>query len=202
MQRTLPFPHLQIPDEHVELLRLANAGAFPDKRFFFYPFKGRFLKAHALPAGYDLQTIAQPCWCGDGIYRGIEDTLPEHRWTTCFRCQGTRIYDTKKVVLQRWLLQDHVFHTVTDLPPHRLSFVSTISGLVQHEPVAPKVAASAYLRLLWHYDRDAWLEALERPFRRWFYHHWSLLHWKLTHYLRNLRRSLLQDSAQADDLPF
>lgn len=91
----LLFRHLQVPAKHLEWFRLANAGDYNDRKTWFYPFKSRFLYTHALPDGFDVQVIVRKCYCGDGIFRGIDRDRPRCFWEMCHRCNGSGIHDKK-----------------------------------------------------------------------------------------------------------
>ncbi len=136
MQPILPFPHLKVPSRVASWLALANAGEYPNKKFWFYPFKTRFLKAHGISDGLDLQVITVKCWCGDGIFRGRDDMgqLPEHLWETCHKCSGTGIY----------------MAYVAGRDVYKQKF----EGLIQHEPVDGKAATRAMERLLLRYEPE------------------------------------------------
>lgn len=154
-QLPLPFADWQrIPARHVDWFALANAASYELKHSHFYPFKNRFLKRFAAPAGCDLQVIVKRCWCGDGIWRGSYHTLPEHLWEPCFRCSGTGVYETVHIVLSRWDLGGRIFHC----PEHRVDdeegyYQEIIRGLIVHECPAPaRHAERAFFRLLLRYE--------------------------------------------------
>lgn len=166
LQPCLPFPNWFVPPRHVHWLTLANAGNYAEKSTF-YAFKTRFLKAHAIPDGYDLQVIVKKCYCGDGIYRGCDDLpeLPATHWERCWKCNGTGVYDRAYIVLTRWDLNGQVFHIpegrkLNPTQGHR----ELIHGLVRHEPeIHPRVAARAMRRLLLRYEpRTLWHVETER----------------------------------------
>lgn len=178
LQLHLPFPDWsKIPAHHVEWLAHANAGTYSLKKYAFYPFKTRFLKKYARPAGNDLQVIVRKCYCGDGIFRGIEWSRPAHLWETCWRCRGTKIYRTDRILLSRWELHGHIFHcpegTVLRAPD---GIVETIHGLVKHEQTVPNhIAIRCFRRLLlryepltlWKLETDALKARAQRMVWRW-----------------------------------
>lgn len=154
-EQLLLFSHLQVPARHLEWFRLANAGIYPERDAWFYPFKSRFLHAHALPDGFDVQVIVKKCWCGDGIYRGVDDHWPREFWQMCNRCGGSGVHRKDRVYLQRWLLGGRLYHK----PVNRCEMTcepddvrNTITGLIKHEPVNEKRARRALLCLLLRYE--------------------------------------------------
>ena len=153
-QPPLPFKHLTVPPRHVQWLALANAGDYPDRKYTFYPFKTRFLRQHGITDGLDLQVITLKCYCGDGIFRGIDYDRPKAFWEPCHRCSGTGIYMVKNVVLLRWLLNGHLFHEPAKLILHteHIEYRNKIEGLVKHEPVCPRAARRAMEKLLLRYE--------------------------------------------------
>lgn len=117
------------------------------------------------------------------------------------KCSGTRIYQTKHIVLQRWNLQGTIFHTPTDLCYRQIKPIhSRISGLITHDAPPSDIAKTAFHRLLWHYDREEWLNQLERPIRQWLRYR----QFKLEARWRGLWRRALDALFQtpADDIPF
>jgi len=169
----LPFRHLQVPAKHLEWFHLANAGEYDERKAWFYPFKSRFLYTHALPDGYDLQVIVRKCYCGDGIFRGIDHDRPRCFWEMCHRCDGTGIHDKKRVYLRRWLLAGAVYHepaTIDAIGPNP-TIHETFEGYIKHEAVSPKVARRAMLRLMLRYEprtafaylRARWTQLRRRP---------------------------------------
>lgn len=171
-QPTLPFKNLQVPAAHLRWFQAANAGDYFEKRWLFYPFKSRFLRAHAVTDGFDLQTIVKKCWCGDGIWRGRDDDLPKRLWQICDRCHGTGIYETKKIVLVRWLLNGLVFHTQSEFTyahwaADDTKFKNHFSGLITHAEVPSATARRAMERLLLRYEPSEFLKLWQKRWRDW-----------------------------------
>lgn len=197
-QPPLPFPHFSVPARTVEWLRLANAGKFSEKKLWFYPFKTRFLRAHALPDGFDLQIITLKCWCGDGIWRGIDDAPPKDRWERCMKCGGTGIYLKKRIPLIRWLLNGHLFHEpsilVTDHP--RMEYRNTFDGLIGHEDVSDKVARRAMERLFLRYEPNRFYDLWLARLRDWKYWRVNKIRWQIR------RVKLLMTFTKEEEIPF
>lgn len=168
-----------VPQRHVEWLRIANAAEFNGKHFWFYPFKKRFLRAHAISDGLDLQIIVDKCWCGDGIWRGVEFSRPSQYWEICWKCNGTGVYRKRKVVLIRWLLNDTIFHEPSSLleyQPH-FEYRTTHKGLIKHGDVPVGAGMRAFEKLLLRYEpvtfyrlfRERWRMKMNKPknYARW-----------------------------------
>lgn len=198
MQTVLPFKNLRVPDKHIQWLAQANAADYYERKLWFYPFKTRFLRRHAITDGLDLQTIVIKCWCGDGIWRGMDDTLPQHLWQRCHKCSGTGIYLTKHIVLIRWLIKGLIFHEPSNLilHPSGNEYRNTFDGRIQHPPVDPKVGRRAMERLMLRYEPNLLL-ALWR--RRWENARDSKV-WAWKSRYRRFRASFQR--AQPDDVPF
>lgn len=201
-QPVLPFKNLRVPDAHVRWLQTANAGDYYEKRWLFYPFKARFLRAHAVTDGFDLQTIVKKCWCGDGIWRGRDDDLPEHLWRTCEKCAGTGTYDTKRIVLERWLINDLIFHVPSELShvhfvAKRIPFKNQFSGLITHAEVPSDQARRSMERLLLRYDREEFLKLWQKRWRDWA----SMKRAKINFRIRQVKE-LLRLAEKLPDVPF
>jgi len=168
-QLMLPFPGLSIPDKHLQWFKTANAGNYVHKRAWFYPLKSLIMKRHGIADGYDVQIIKKPCYCGDGIWRGIYDDLPEHLWDRCRRCSGTGVYERKVIILRRWLLNGEVFHEPTTLQPWQVRAKGCIRGLVVHEHVSTADAERAMMRLLIRYDLPRWYDCWSSGWAQWLY---------------------------------
>ena len=171
-QLLLPIDALHIPPRHVEWLRQANAADYPDKRTWFYPFKTDFLRCHAITDGLDLQIIKDRCWCGDGIWRGREFTVPERYWDTCWRCDGSGIYRTRRVVLIRWLLDDALFHEPSNFDRVQrggADYRNIINGLIKHPGVDSDLGRRAMLKLFLIYDRPMLRRWIQYKYAAWRY---------------------------------
>lgn len=169
MQLVLPFHHLSIPERHLQWMHEANAADYPERKFWFYPFKSRFCRAHGVTDGFDLQVITLKCWCGDGIWRGMEYTVPERFWERCWRCNGTGIYMKKEIALVRWIISTHLFHEPsTFLPnPNLMRFHDRIEGLVKHDPVPATVGRRAMERLFLRYETQLFLRLWNHRWQMW-----------------------------------
>lgn len=200
-QPTLPFKNLTVPAKHVEWLCLANAGEYPGKKSWFYPFKSRFCHAHGVADGQDLQTITLKCYCGDGIWRGMDDTLPKERWEPCHKCSGSGIYLKKNILLIRWLVGGHLFHEPSTFAYHADTPVKErFNGLIKHEPVDAAVARRCMERLMLRYEPETLKALCISRARDWAY-------WKrvgLRSYFRRLNERLRAAIGKpvTDDLPF
>ena len=186
------------PATHLRWLETANAAEYFDKHAVFYPLKSRLLRRFAVPDGYDVQTIKKPCWCGDGVWRGIDDQLPRALWERCHKCSGTGIYSNRQIALRRWLLNGTLFHEpapevfIEDISP-----AEHINGLIKHSPTSSTAGNRAMLRLLLRYEPRRWLQVQYGNLKR-------AVFWKVKiptiNRIRVIRRKLFP--SQTDDIPF
>lgn len=172
MQLILPFSQWNVPERHVQWLASANAGDYPEKKFWFYPFKSRFCREHGVPDGMDLQVIEKKCWCGDGIFRGIEGTRPERFWEECNRCGGSGIFETRHVVLLRWRVGDRLFHEPSDWVSHAeylpgKAYHQRFEGLIRHPEVPADTARRSMEKLMFRYEPQRWLQLWQSRWRAW-----------------------------------
>lgn len=131
-------------------LYLANAANYPGKREYFYPLKNKLIRKYGKYDGYDVQRINKTCWhCGGS---GID---PYDEDDSCHKCDGTGIYDTKIVYLERYLIKgdNYVYHSPRDnwVTP-KGEKKSVIEGLVKHEPIPEKLGIRACKLLMWRHQ--------------------------------------------------
>lgn len=206
-QIPLPFREFRpLPGLHALWFHYANAADYgDDKKYWFYPFKNRLLMSRALPDGIDLQIIKRRCYCGDGIFRGRDHTAPEHYWQVCWRCEGTGIHRTDRVLLARYDLGGTIYHK----PWRRLEegeewpFATheTLTGFVKHEHIPAHLGRLCFSRLLLRYEPREWLRWQKFRLRQW--RHAS--YWRATPFIRFLRQMQADWRAiteEADDIPF
>lgn len=200
MQTLLPFKETTLPAQHVEWLRLANAAEYVEKKGWFYPFKSRFCHAHGIADGMDLQEITLKCWCGDGIYRGMDNTRPPKFWEPCNRCNGSGIYMVKKILLVRWLVGGMVFHEPSPFVYHTgMPVKERFDGLIRHSFVTGAVGHRAMERLMLRYEP----ETLKRLYLFRFSNWRALRRVKLRHVFYRLNLRLRACFGQVvDDVPF
>ena len=183
----------------MEWLTLANAGKYSEKKPWFYPFKTRFLRNHALPDGFDLQIITLQCWCGDGIFRGVDDMRPEIFWEPCMRCGGTGIYLKKRVPLIRWLVNGHLFHEPSQefSEPKDREYKNTFHGLIRHAEVPERAARRAMEKLMLRHEPDLFYQLWLSRWRNWKYWKVQKIKWQIAHVKR-----LLSFAKEDDGVPF
>lgn len=197
-QPPLPFERFTVPGRHIEWMMLANAGKFSEKKIWFYPFKTRFMREHALPDGFDLQIITLKCWCGDGIWRGIDNQIPERFWEQCGKCGGTGIYLKKRVPLIRWLLNGHLFHEpMQEFSEPTRNYRNEFQGLIQHEEVPERAARRAMEKLMLRYEPDLFHRLWVARWREWKYWKVQKVKWQFAHVNR-----LLSFTKEDDGVPF
>ena len=199
-QTILPLPNLVVPPRHVALMQLANAASYPERRSWFYPFKTRLLRARGLGDGLDLQVIVQKCWCGDGIWRGREDDLPQRLWQSCDKCGGTGIYATRHIVLLRWQFGTALFHEPTTLISHHSGrqYRERFDGLIQHAQVPPAAGRRAMEKLMLRYAPRSFYALWLARWRDW--RDWKVIHarWRI----RRVRKLMRFVPELEDEVPF
>jgi len=134
-----------------ELLWLANSAPPPAFRREFYVMKDKILAEHGRKVGEDLQRIDRPCWGCNGTGQGFDDL------NDCYRCDGSGVFETVYVRLERWNLAERIFHR----PAGRLfasqvaeqGLTPNIQGRIVHKAVDPADALEACLLLAVMFDR-------------------------------------------------
>jgi len=177
-QILIPFKeNADIPEAHLYALKVCNSATSWHYKKLFYNLKNEILKKYGHEADYDLQTIKKPCHScgGKGVFK-CHWKLPE----TCWSCLGDGVYQTKKVVLKRYLLNGAIFHepigelfggkikvfdTYEDYYPtfkYELfngKIVNEIQGLIKHETIDLNATWSFYY-LLWNYNREEFYKSI------------------------------------------
>ena len=177
---TLPMQQIQIhfeqkldiPKSHFHAFLVCNSAAGWHRKGLFYELKTKLLKQFGHDADYDLQIIKKICnTCnGTGVFK-CSWKLPE----TCWSCHGFKIYQTKEVILKRYILNESLFHEpigeylaaynkvkifasyddrgpyFTEIPFNG-KIIEKINGLIKHEPIKDNDTWYFYY-LLWNYDR-------------------------------------------------
>lgn len=202
-QLIIPFRERRISPRCVEWIRQANAGDYSDKKYIFYPLKSRLCRRFGLADGYDLQTIVLKCWCGDGIFRGSEYTLPERFWKVCNRCCGTGIYLTKHIPLIRWQVGDTLFHEPSTLVSHHsgMQYTHHFYGLIKHPAINSQAARRAMERLLLRYEPERFINLWHSRWKNW--EDWNFKV-RAQHMIRRVNESLRAAAwiKPVDDVPF
>ena len=168
-QIALPFTdNADIPESHLYALRVCNSGNWCYKRSF-YELKNQILSKYGHEADYDLQHIVKRCYSCDG--KG------NHERGQCWNCDKG-VYSRKDVLLKRYIINGALFHKpIGELIGNRIKIfdgyedyeydsfakfryesfdgkiVSTITGLIKHEPVGLH-PVWAYYYLLGFYDTE------------------------------------------------
>ena len=79
------------------LLYLANKkGISSDRKIKFYPLKNKLLPKYGVFDGWDLQRFDKECWDCNGA--------------GCYRCRDTGIYETKRIMLDRYKIGNFLFY--------------------------------------------------------------------------------------------
>lgn len=179
-QIQIPFKEsADIPESHFHAFMVCNSSLSWHLKKSFYVLKSDILHKYGHEADYDLQTITKNCHTcnGKGVYR-CNWKLSE----TCWSCLGDGIYQKKKVVLKRWVLNGAVFHEPAGelhmgklkifngyedgypsfrYEPFQGKIVNEINGLIKHEPMELN-ATWAFYYLLWNYDRESFFKVISR----------------------------------------
>lgn len=129
-------------------LHVANAKPPQIIRDQFYDIKDKVLKRFGQAEGFDYQRIDKKCWDCDG---GVSVWNDDY----CSRCDGSGIYLTTYVKLERWRLGWRVFHRPVDRYVDRDSyydFEENDEGLVRRAP--------AWVRSIWDKETPINIEGL------------------------------------------
>lgn len=154
---------IDIPEAHMKAFVVCNSS--PTQ--IFYKLKDKILTKFGHENDFDLQVIKQTCWSCEGTGKFKSDWKPIE---ICWSCGGDGVFRTKKIVLERWLLNGHLFHkplgelsgnlVVKYDPfehPRSISFSGVIrneiQGYIRHDKMEGNPQYCLYY-LMWHYDRD------------------------------------------------
>ena len=148
-QLTLPIVNQEsIPSDIMDAFVLCNTAprGWEYKQCFYSLAKEPMLRLHGQRAGFDLQIIEKKCWecAGTGT--------DYHCTDKCGYCYGSGIYETKKIVLERYILNGRVFHQPTKLLWSKVGlFDNILNGLVVHnsEVNSPDAHFFSVLMFLW-----------------------------------------------------
>lgn len=146
-------PHVRVV---AWLLVRANAGARTSGNAqAFYELKDRLLKRYGerdVDRPTDVQRIVDVCYgCdGTGFYLYPDED--------CYRCGGTGVYQTRWVLLERWLIAGHVFHR--PIGPTKPQAVDFIDGKIRHTSIDPRTAAEAVLWVWFLFAPAEWWHAM------------------------------------------
>jgi hypothetical protein len=136
-------------------LYLANAADYRGKQEFFYPLKHKLLQEKAKYEGWENQKIIKVCWCSDYHDDG------------CNRCNFTGIYSERTYYLQRWNLDDHIYHVPVNEKPEGEA-LNQIQGKITHCHVSKEEGRQALIWLMLRYQPflllKLWLGLKQREF--------------------------------------
>jgi hypothetical protein len=205
VQPPLPFRQFRpVSDLCALWFYYANSADYgDDKRYWFYPFKSRFLKQHAIPDGIDLQVITRHCHT---CYQGIWHSESGRYNDICWNCNGTGIFRVDRVLLSRWILNGTVYHN----PIRRLEpgeeyegFRNTLDGLVRHEKIPAHLGRRCLSLLLLRYEPKEWLR-----WQRWKFQAWRRGHYWQFGPVRRFLADMIRDWRHSsgtnydDEIPF
>lgn len=185
----LPFKAaaLDFPESHFRAFQVCNTDKWIGKRGF-YEMKNLILRVYGHENDYDLQYLELKCHSCNGSGWYYSDSR-------CRNCGGTGIFRNKRVVLERFLLNGHVFHKPLGELEQRsgTAYLKIFTGYSEvfewehpypqfkYEPFIgiirnrihglithekPSLSALwSYLYLLWHYDRNKLYETIQGDVR-------------------------------------
>lgn len=200
MKEQLLFPWFRdLPAVHALWFRWANGAEYADKRYWFYPFKDRLLKARGVPDGVDVQEVVRRCWgCRDGIWTS---EWGDHS-DVCWYCGGTGVFRRDRIVLSRWILSGDVYHCLepradveTARPRNR------IEGYVKHAPVPARLGRGSLEKLLLRYEPRTWWRYQKHRLRHALHCHSSVAPWPVRLALE-MREAWRDNCREPDDIPF
>lgn len=171
MQTTIEFNYkLDIPEYHFKMFLACNSADNWTYKHSFYKIKNLILSAYGHENNYDLQTITKTCYTCDGTGKYVCHWKPVE---TCWSCGGSGKYSTKRVLLQRYILNNALFHkpigelvlgdtlrtviswdehgTTAEYKPFAGKIINQIQGIITHTPTNVD-ETYAYFFLLFHYD--------------------------------------------------
>lgn len=156
--------------------------------------------------GLDLQTITKRCHCGDGLYRGYPHS--KERPTMCYRCNGSGIYDTREIILYRYLYRDQLWHIPTTYTDWHIteglrSMVRNhIRGYVRHGYTPGWKGIWATLYLLAWFDRRNLRPFWCLSFNEWWFWKKRKFRWKIETVRSYFSRLLKIKDKENDEIPF
>lgn len=199
----LPLPMTEdIPVKHYNAFVVCNNTNHYYYKKSFYVFKYMLLQKYGHFDQYDLQVIKKTCWSCEGTGKFKCSWKPTE---FCWSCGGGGIYETKNILLKRYILNDNLFH----LPAGRYNnepviIINKIDGYIIHKPIEGN-ATYAFFYLLWHYDKEKFFKCLmeevaARNTRA--KHKIKQIIRKATHPLRAIANIYKVNQKEQDELPF
>lgn len=194
------FPEqLDIPEAHMKAFIVCNSS--PTQTF--YLLKDKILTKYGHRNDYDLQIIEQTCWtCGGTGKFKCDWKLTE----PCWSCHGDGIYMKKQILLERWILNDKLFHKPLghffNIPVDKV-IKNKIYGYIRHTPIKDNPQYCLYY-LMWHYDRDMFFKYLTSDIQG-YYKRERLKFQRLlrkNNPLNAIAEFLKVKKQEADELPF
>lgn len=195
-QETLFEIEKQIPQWIADYFELANAGVYLHKQSFYNVVKPHVLKIFGQFAGFDLQIIEKKCWScnGTGVFKHYNYEFSQRyliKEEPCWHCKNG-IYETKRIPLERYILNGKIYHIPTDNPG--ITYTNEIKGVIVHEQVDSDKALRAYIILLWIYNKPEFYNYLTAFV--------TLEIINKTSWIKPLLQSLFKRDNTNDELPF
>lgn len=201
IQLHLIKPEKKVPNWIASLFHNANAGNYDLKQTYFYSlFKQWFLEKYANKSNIVEQTIKKKCWtCDNGTYISYHADGSVYSTDYCWDCNGTGIHATRIYYLQKYILNNKIYHIPID-NVENIKYAEIISGKIEHTYIEPKKAQNSALILFLLYRPFIIKRIIKRRIfifsRQWKYRlikqpYYQFMYW----YEKNILKI-------EDDLPF
>lgn len=182
-----------IPQWLADYFYKANAGEYKGKEYFYNQIKPFVLGCYGEFIGYELQIIKYKCTAcgGTGTYKHYHWEDGQRyllRQEPCFCCING-IYATMKFSLRKYVLNGKSYHIPQTFKPDE-RHINTIRGKIKHEKIDSKEAYSAYLIILWKYDKQSFYRQLKEITK-------TKLKW-----VPELIQKIIRKDNTKDELPF
>jgi hypothetical protein len=144
----------QISDELFTSFDNANAGDYPFKQDFYTKLKLPFLFKFGKFAGYDLQTITKKCdRCnGTGKYHG-------YILEACYCCDATGIYAVNNYTLERFILNNKLFH-IPNFGKQDVVYINHFKEILKHDDISYLDAVKGFFTIAIELNYQLFLDDL------------------------------------------
>lgn len=214
-----------IPEKDFKLFKALNSYGHWFHQGKFYELKTKILKQHGKFDGYDRQEIKTICNSCGGTGVFVSGWKPKE---LCWGCMGAKIYETKYICLERYLLNGEIFHNpigreysngifqkesygayflsdikVIDKPVYK----DEIFGLVKHEKIEGYEPNYSLLILSKKYDNELFFYLLKSLWNGWQgngKNKFRSLYWKTKSYVVSAKEffGVKKEQGENYDLPF
>lgn len=154
------------------LLHYANRNPPTIGRERFYEIKSYILSRYGSHKGKRIQHVINKCWsCEDGVFKGYHNAWEwvDFPQQSCYKCNGTGVYNEFYSLLLLWKLGNYEFHTfVSRTNPSdqtnyfpKLPLLPAIKGKIEHKSPKHWLCNEAILWLFLFYDRKLFYRKLK-----------------------------------------